>query len=166
MSYFPLTFVSIARRHAFGKFECTVVDIPGSMEEELPLEKYPRLRVEAAVKDEELNCALQSDDGHWVMTLPRKLLRATGVSEGDEVIVRMRVADQSAVDVPEELLSGLARDAKASSAWGRLTPGKKRSFAWRVRSAKRPETRTRRVAEVLGELNGSRRPKKQRGRFG
>lgn len=166
MAYHPFEFTGLVERHEFKRFGYTVVYLPVSMEDELPLHKNPRLRVEAEVREVEMNIALQPAGGRWYLTLSRRVLRETGLELGDEVRVRLRVADQDAVDVPAELLTGLAADAKASATWATLTPGKKRGFAYRVSSAKRPETRAKRLAEVLGELSGTRRPKKRRGRFG
>ena len=166
MGFYTFEFVAPVERHEFKNFGYTCVYFPGSMEDELKLRDNPRLRVEWEVAEFELNSAVQPSDEGWYLTLPQRVLKATGIALGDEVRVRLRVADQAKVDVPEELLKGLATDKAASATWQDLTPGKKRSFAWRVSSAKRPETKNKRLKRVLDELSGRRKPKKQRGRFG
>lgn len=163
---YDFAFTAPVERHEFDRWGYTVVYLPGSLEDELPLHEHPRLRVDAEVEGWEMNNALNPAGGRWYLILSRKMLRETGLKLGDEAHVRMSVADQDAVDVPAELLSGLAGDAKASKTWQSLTAGKRRGYAYRVSSAKREETRAKRVVEVLGELAGTRRAKKRRGRFG
>ena len=166
MSFFDFEFVAPLERHELKHFGYTVVRIPGSLQDELGLDRNKRLRVDAEMLGEETNCAVQSDDGEFFLTVPKRLLAATDAKLGEEIRVRLNVADQKAVDVPQELLVGLAADERASAAWKKLTPGRRRSFAWMVRSAKRPETKQKRVTQVLGELAGRRRAKKRNGRFG
>ncbi|MEM6869113.1 MAG: YdeI/OmpD-associated family protein, partial [Cyanobacteria bacterium P01_C01_bin.121] len=66
--------------------------------------------------------------------------------------VRFRIADQDAVDVPEALQHALEQDEYAKAVWEKLTPGKRRGFAYRVSSAKTKQTQTRRALEVLEQL--------------
>ena len=90
--------------------------------------------------------------GRWYLLVSKKAMKAAGVSLGDDVEVRFRIADQEAVDVPHDLERALEADAVALARWYALTPGKKRGLAFRVAQAKRPETRAKRTAEVLEAL--------------
>ena len=62
------------------------------------------------------------------------------VTLGDRVFVQFDIADQDAVEVPEELRFALEVNDQAAAVWSGLTPGKRRGFAYRVDSAKRRET--------------------------
>ena len=85
--------------------------------------------------------------------------------KGGDVLVLFRIADQNAVDVPNELERALRANSNAKQAWDELTVGKKRGYAYRVASAKRMETREKRVDEVMNwVVDGG--PKKRRSRFG
>ncbi|MEM1063062.1 MAG: YdeI/OmpD-associated family protein, partial [Planctomycetota bacterium] len=48
--------------------------------------------------------------------------------------------------------AALAADGQFRSAWDELPPGRRRGLCYRVDTAKRPETRARRVAEVREEV--------------
>ncbi|MEL6168045.1 MAG: YdeI/OmpD-associated family protein [Pseudomonadota bacterium] len=50
------------------------------------------------------------------------------------------------LDLPEELVEGLAADPELSEAFDRLTPGRRTSYVINLRSAKKPETRHARIA--------------------
>jgi uncharacterized protein YdeI (YjbR/CyaY-like superfamily) len=74
------------------------------------------------------------------------------VSLGDRVFIQFDIADQDAVEVPEELRFALEVNDQAAAVWSGLTPGKRRGFAYRVNSAKRRETKANRVEEVVDDL--------------
>jgi uncharacterized protein YdeI (YjbR/CyaY-like superfamily) len=57
-----------------------------------------------------------------------------------------------AVDLPAELAEGLAEWPEAAARFEQLTPGTQRAIAYRVSSAKRPETRLNRTVELLQRL--------------
>jgi len=110
------------------------------------------LRIEAEVGSIPFSGAWQPTGGRWYLLLSKKFLKKCGFDLGDWVSVRFRIADQNAVAVPESLRLALEQDAYAKAIWDELTPGKRRSFAYRVLSAKRAPTQARRVSEVLEKL--------------
>jgi hypothetical protein len=130
----------------------TVVFLPKELEAQLPLDKHPRLRVDAVVAGKPMSAALQPTGGRWFLMLSRRALKERGLAPGDTVDVRFTVADQAAVDVPPELQAALDADPHALAEWEKLTPGKRRGHAWHVSSAKMPATRERRAAEVVDSL--------------
>lgn len=162
MAYFPHEFTAPLQAHGFGKSSLTVVYLPDDLHEQLPLGERPRLRVEAeiapadaaeAVENRTEHCgAFQPSKHGYYLMLGKKTQRAAGVQRGDLVRVRFRVADPDSVDVPEELQTALDGDDDARAVWVDSTAGRKRGLAYRVSSAKRPETRAKRVAEVIKEL--------------
>lgn len=59
--------------------------------------------------------------------------------------------------VPAELVEGLAKDARAGQNFERLAPSYRRQFIQWVGSAKREETRRKRVAEAIAMLRENKR---------
>ncbi len=82
----------------------------------------------------------------------KKLQKLCGVSLGDRVAVSFDIANQDAITVPCELQFALEANDAAREVWESWTAGKRRGFCYRVDSAKMPETRERRVEEVIDLL--------------
>ena len=61
-------------------------------------------------------------------------------------------------DVPSDLLEALAREPRAKTAFEGRPPSEKKLWAYWVLSAKRPETRARRIAETVKRVLANRRP--------
>ena len=60
-------------------------------------------------------------------------------------------------DLPDDLEQALQTDARAWAAYQRLAPSHKRQYLGWVLSARKPETRQRRMAEVIAELSQGRK---------
>ena len=139
----PHEFTAEIAAYDFGKYAYHVVWLPA---------EHPRLRVEAEIDGRPHAGAFCPARGGWYLLLSKKVLKALGRALGERVHVRFRVADQDAVDVPIELAFALEANGRARTAWDAATPGKQRGWAYRVGSAKRAETRERRVEGVIDEL--------------
>jgi uncharacterized protein YdeI (YjbR/CyaY-like superfamily) len=61
-------------------------------------------------------------------------------------------------EIPEDLREALAGNPAAKDKFERLAPSQKKLWAWWVLSAKRPETRSRRIAETVKGVAAGRRP--------
>lgn len=57
-----------------------------------------------------------------------------------------------ALQVPDDLRRALARDRRARENFEKLSPSRKKQLLYRLNSAKRPETRSRRIAEVMAAV--------------
>jgi uncharacterized protein YdeI (YjbR/CyaY-like superfamily) len=57
-----------------------------------------------------------------------------------------------ALTPPPELQAALDKKPKAAAAWAALRPGAKKLCLYSLLSAKRPETRAKRVAEIIAQL--------------
>lgn len=90
--------------------------------------------------------------GKWYLMVSEKLQKTCGVSMGDHVSVSFDIADQDAVTLPIELQDALEANDTAREAWNGWTAGKRRGWCHRVDSARMPETRERRVEEVIDLL--------------
>lgn len=79
-----------------------------------------------------------------------------GVTAGDEVSVTIELAaGPPPVDVPADLAAVLDADPALRAAFDALAPSHRKEHARSVADAKRPETRQRRIAAVVGALSGS-----------
>ncbi|MEM1098410.1 MAG: YdeI/OmpD-associated family protein [Planctomycetota bacterium] len=167
-AYYPHVFEGEVAEYDVGssRYVYTVVWLPEAMQADLPLTEYPRLRVSGEMNETEFTSALMPVPGQtvpgtqgkrrWYLPLSKKQLRAMEARLGSVLRVRFRVADQDAVEVPTVLAAALKNNAKMRKLWEGLTPGKQRGLAYRVASAKRAETQTKRVTEVFEILTGVR----------
>lgn len=110
-------------------------------------------RVEGEINDHPVNLALTkapviADTFLWA---GKTLLQACGIEPGDIIEVRLRKADPDHVDVPTEVTHAL-RAAGVTDAWTALTPGKQRGLLHQINTAKRAETRAKRIATLIAEL--------------
>ncbi|MEO0530478.1 MAG: YdeI/OmpD-associated family protein [Planctomycetota bacterium] len=137
---------------SFDKYDYSVVFLPAEVQAVVPFPGGRPLRVDAEVGGVPLGAALMPHDGRRYLLLSKKFLKRLRAAIGDRVFVTFTIADQDAVDVPEELRKALEANTDASKAWDAATAGRQRGLAYRVASAKRPETRRKRVEEVLAEL--------------
>lgn len=152
--YFTHHFETRIARHPVGSYYYTVVYLDASLQSDLPFAEHPRLRVEADVSGVPVKGAWQPARGRWYLMLPKAALKAAGLKIGSNVEVSFRVISQDDVDVPDELALLLSKKARVRKAWEALSAGKQRGLAYTVASAKRPETRAARVAQVEAALLG------------
>lgn len=61
-------------------------------------------------------------------------------------------------ELPPDLVEALAREPKAQAAFDRRPPSEKKMWGYWVLSAKKPETRARRIAETVKRVLAGRRP--------
>lgn len=118
----------------------------------LPLDTQPRLRVAGEIGGRGFSGALMPSGGRYYLMVPKDIRKRQGLGLGDVITVRFGVDDQDRVGVPPELAEMLDTHEELAELWSGLTPGRRRGFAYRVSSAKSPETRARRFEEVLGHM--------------
>ena len=141
--------------HDFGRMAYHVLYAPPELVDRLCLPDNPRLRIDGFIADQPFKGAFQpAGDKQYYLILSRRFLKTSGLSLGDSATAWFTIADPESVDVPPELQDALQANRAAAAAWDALTPGKRRSLSYRVASAKRTPTRSRRVEEVLDELLG------------
>lgn len=85
---------------------------------------------------------------------------AAGISSGDALSIEVSVdTEPIVVDVPPDLAAALDAEPDARAFFESLTPSQQKGFAQPVTSAKKPETRERRVARAVEALRaGQKRP--------
>lgn len=136
---------------AWGKSTYTILRLPGDVAEALKAEGAKR--VEGEIGDHPVNLAMTTApviEGVFLWT-GQSLLEAAGVSPGQRLEIRLRKADPDQVETPDDVAAGL-RAAGKSADWDALSAGKKRGMLYHVTSAKRADTRTRRIAKLIAEL--------------
>ena len=157
MSYFTHDFVDKIALHGVGKSRLItykVLFLPPQFENELPFERYPRLRIEGEIADVSVRGAwMPVGDGRRYFIVSPKVKAQTGLDVGDEVEMRFRVDDQDYVEVPRSLELALTANEAASTQWEKLTPGKKRMFTNHVLSAKTAPTERRRIDEAMAAIS-------------
>ena len=89
-------------------------------------------------------------DGVGHIVVNREVKAATGVDAGDRVSVAMeRDTKPRSVRLPRDLGAALANDRAAKEAFARLSYTHRREYVDWVQEAKRPETRSRRIASTV-----------------
>ena len=93
--------------------------------------------------------------GHVVVN--RAVKAATGVDAGDRVRVAMELdTDPRTMRVPTDLRRALAADAAAERAFEALSFTHRREYVDWIEEAKRPETRSRRIASTVERVRAGR----------
>jgi hypothetical protein len=91
--------------------------------------------------------------GRYLLGLSNANRQAAGVATGDEVEVEVELdAEPRVVAEPADFARALAADPAARTAYDRLSYGHKREHVLAIESAKRPETRVRRIEKALAGL--------------
>ena len=135
----------------WGKSVYTVLRLPPDITHALEAEGAKR--VEGEINDHPVNLALTKApvfDGTFLWA-GKTLLDDCGIEPGEWIDVRLRKADPNFVETPEDVLLAL-RQNDASEDWFALTPGKQRGHLHQVNTAKRAETRQKRIAKLIDEL--------------
>jgi antitoxin component of MazEF toxin-antitoxin module len=91
--------------------------------------------------------------GERYLMVSKALRKELNLQPGTEVSVTVAAdPNPDQVDLPEELVEGLAEWPEAEAAFQRLTPGRQRNLVHYIEQAKRPETRAQRVVNLLHQL--------------
>ncbi|MEM1057699.1 MAG: YdeI/OmpD-associated family protein [Verrucomicrobiota bacterium] len=124
--------------------------MPPHFEQELPFDRYPRLRIEGEIAEVPVRGAwMPVGDGRRYFIVSPEVKKQTGFDVGDTVEMFFRMDDQDFVDVPTNLQRALNANKTSAQLWNQLTPGKKRMFAFHVLSAKTAPTEAKRIAEAM-----------------
>ncbi|QXJ26728.1 DUF1905 domain-containing protein [Actinomadura graeca] len=93
--------------------------------------------------------------GRLLLGLSNANRRAAGVAVGDEVEVELELDTEPRVVVePEDFARALNDDPVARAAYDNLAYSHKREHVRAIESAKKPETRRRRIEKAIAALRG------------
>ena len=89
-----------------------------------------------------------------ILGVHKATLQAAGVAPGDRVEVAMEpdAAPRETDVVPTDLQAALERNGKATEAWTKLAPSRRRELVSGILGAKKAGTRERRVRKAIDEL--------------
>ena len=120
----------------------------------LELGAGPRPNITITINGHSWNSRLAIMRGRNLIGLSTANRRAAGVATGDviEVDVVVDTAPRIVVE-PKDLTAALRRDPGARAAYDRLSNSRRRELVRSIESAKRPETRARRVDLVVSRLS-------------
>lgn len=97
------------------------------------------------------------DGGHW-LKVDDALRDAADVAAGDTVALEIApVAQEPEPKVPADLRKALAAQPEAKATWSDITPVARRDWIFWITSAKRRETRARRVGTACDMLASGKR---------
>lgn len=158
MALFTHEFEAPLSSHGVGKSRVIwywVLFMPMQLAAELPLSKYPRLRVRGEIVDIPVSGAwMPTGDGRHYFIVSPAVRKGTRAGLGDMLDMRFIVDDQDRVDVPPALEDVLTTEPELLAVWQGLTPGKRRGLAHLVAQAKSSATVQRRVKDVMAVLSG------------
>lgn len=146
-----ITFEARIEPVAWGRATYTVLRLPPEVSEALKAQGASR--VEGEIAEHPVNLALSHApviEGTFLWT-GQSLLDAAGLVPGEALEVRLRKADPTSVETPEDVAASL-RAAGVMPAWNALTPGKQRGALYQIASAKRAATRAKRIAKLIETL--------------
>jgi hypothetical protein len=92
-------------------------------------------------------------DGVWCLGVLKAIVAELGIDFGDPIEVTVELDTQTRiVDSPDDLKQILSADENAAMAWEELSYTRRKELAGSLAGAKRPETRAKRLAEIVGIL--------------
>lgn len=138
----------------------TFLVLPQEASQKLPSRGL--VSVEGAMNGREFRATLQPDGkgGHWLKVLP-DLREAAGIEVGQAVAVELTPSPREPEpEAPDDVMQALSEaTSEVQKAWSSLTPLARRDWVQWVESAKREETRRKRIASACEMLaSGKRRP--------
>lgn len=145
-----ITFDGQIEPMTWGKTTYTILILPDAVRAALPQDTK---RIEGEFAEHTVNLALTKApvvDGTFVYT-GKTFLRDSGLGVGEVFEARIRPVDPNLVEVPADLAAALAA-AGRSADWAALSPGQKRGRLHGVNTAKRAETRQKRIGILISEL--------------
>lgn len=112
------------------------------------------VRVFVTINNHRMDRALMpdGDGGHYIIFGGEHRKLAGMIVRGTYHLSIIRNEAPLDIALPEEFSAALEMDEYAFARWSKLTPGMHRNIAYWIGSAKRPETREKRVVEMLRRL--------------
>jgi hypothetical protein len=130
------------------------LEVPPEVVESLGQGKRPRVAITINGHSWKNRIAIMR--GRYLLGLSNANRQAAGVVTGDEVEVELEFdPDPRVVVEPADFARALDADPNARSAYDRLPDGRKREHVRAIESARKPETRMRRIEKAVATLRNS-----------
>lgn len=129
----------------------TGIEVPVHVVDALGAGKRPAVVVD--VNGYRYRSTIAPMGGKFLIPFSAERRNESGISGGDAIDVDLTVdVEPRTVEVPDDLRAALAGSAEAAAKWERLSYSKQKAHVTAVRGAKAADTRSRRIAKVIAEL--------------
>lgn len=129
------------------------LEVPAEIVEDLGGGARPRVKI--TVNGHSWRSRVAIMRGRHLLGLSNANRQAAGVAIGDEVEVDLELdTEPRLVAEPADFVQALDGDPAARAAYDKLTDGRKREHVRAIESAKKPETRRRRIEKAIAALRG------------
>ena len=130
----------------------TLVPIPREGATKLGLKGFPKIQAMIAGTPYR-GSLMPMGDGTYCLGVLKSIQEAAGVGQGDRITVLLELdTAPRTVEPPADLARVLAKDKKAAAAWEQLSFTNRKELAVALTSAKKPETRERRLKAAVEKL--------------
>jgi hypothetical protein len=130
----------------------TLIPIPKEVAAKLGLKGMPKINAVIAGTPYR-GSLMPMGDGIYSLGVLKSIQEAARVGYGDSITIDLELdTAPRTVELPADLATAIAHDKKAIAAWEALSFTNKKEMALALESAKRPETRERRLAQALESL--------------
>lgn len=134
-----------------GGKTATGIEVPADVVEALGSGRRPAVRV--TLRDHTYRTTVAVMGGRFLLPVSAEVRAAAGVTAGDTLDVRIELdTEPRTVEVPADLAAAFAGEPAAGRAFAALPPGQQKELVRGVESAKKPETRQRRVLAAVEKL--------------
>jgi hypothetical protein len=104
------------------------------------------------INGHEVRACLHKMGGTYMTAVNKSIQQQVGATAGDTVEVTIEPdLEDNPIELPGDLVAALA-EADVREAFDRLTPFRRRELVKAVTSAKKPETRARRIGQAIDRL--------------
>ena len=129
----------------------TGIEVPADVVAALDAGKRPPVVVN--VNGYEYRSTIAPMGGKYLLPFSADRREESGIQGGEAINVELTLdTAPRTVDIPDDLQSALNSSAAAAAAWDKLSYTHKKEHVRSVLDAKKPETRTRRIAAVVTKL--------------
>jgi len=134
-----------------GGKTATGICVPEQIVTGLGSSRRPAVRV--TIDGYQYRSTVASMGGRFMLPLSAEHREKAGLAAGETVEVDLELdTAPRQVQVPDDLASALKRDTRAGAAFDRLSYSNKLRHVLAVEGAKSPETRQRRIAKTVSDL--------------
>jgi hypothetical protein len=134
-----------------GGKTATGIPVPEEVVSDLGPSKRPPVRV--TINGHTYRSTVASRGGEFVLPISAENREGAGVVAGDEVDIDIELdTEPREVAVPPDFAEALDRDEDAKRSFDGLSYSQKRRHVLSIEDAKTSETRQRRIAKAVGEL--------------
>ncbi len=132
----------------------TYIEIPATIAEKLKPNNKRSFRVKGSLDDYSFEglALIPMGEGNFILAFNASIRKKIRKQKGASLNIRIE-ADNTPVQLNEELLECLADEPKSLAFFNQLTPGHRKYFSNWIASAKTDETKTKRIAQTINALS-------------